>query len=174
LIIILDITPIAFEQAVSPTGNITVSLGGYSPSGNGTFSANATSGSGSGSSGNGTLGSTSGSNGTTSASSGNSSASCLDNFDQLLDDSLGPTIDLNSTSTLDQALPDDPTADDDAAAFSGGDDDPDLDDQSDIDSTSQKRSIKRRVQKRSWFSSIGHAFSSVRSWVCLIASSSAY
>ena len=84
LTIQLSITHVDFTQAVGQNNNVSVSIGSFSPSGNGTFNT------------------TPSGNSTT---AGNSTTSGFDDFDQTSDDSLGPYISLSNATKWTQLLP---------------------------------------------------------------------
>ncbi|KAK3621761.1 hypothetical protein LTR56_009720 [Elasticomyces elasticus] len=101
LTVTLSITHTDFGTAVGATTNVTVDLGTYSPSGNGSFSTNTTS--------------------TTGALSGLNST-----FDDNLDDSLGPYISLQDNAKVDQILPNASTSSSPPSATSAADGSPTL------------------------------------------------
>lgn len=125
LTVVLNIVHIDFEQAVGSNNNITVNVGTYSPTGNNTFSA------------------TPGGNGTT----GNATSG-MNDFDQTLDDSYGPTIAIQSNLT--QTLPGSNVT---ALNATSGNDFPVLND---------RRRTLHQHQTRGLFGDIGGYFKSVR------------
>ena len=121
----LNIVHMDFEQAVGPNNTVTVNVGSYSPTGNGTFST------------------------TAGNSSSNGTMPGTNDFDQDLDDSLGPTISIGNSSFWSQILPNARLTQGDV---SGGDDYPVLQD--------LKRSLCI-MERRGLFDSVGSFFGGI-------------
>jgi hypothetical protein len=132
----LNITHTYFGTAVGSSNNVTVDIGSYSPSGNGSFNTTPSSAG----------------NKSTNSTAGNSTNSALDDtFDQDLDDSLGPYISLSNSADWSQLLPDV------SASALPSPNNP----QANQDGFPSLSSRRRSLQKREFFSSVENFFTGV-------------